>query len=136
MRSSVSLTLLTLCLVLGGCGQGDAPISNERLIESFQQGRTGIWVSAEAPVTQVVGDEAIGGTTYQKFVIRPNEEIAVQVRHSLDDSTRVPVERGDTVRVQGYYEWDARGGFISRTYADPEQPGGGGWIEHDGERYD
>lgn len=136
MRSSVSLAMLTLCLVLGGCGQGDAPISNDRLIESFQQGRTGIWVSAQAPVSQIVADETIGGTTYQKFVIRPNEEIAVQVRHSLDDAPRVPVERGDTVRVQGYYEWDARGGFISRTYADPDQPGGGGWIEHDGERYD
>lgn len=87
-------------------------------------------------MSQVVGDETIGGTTYQRFSIRPNEEIEVVVRHALDEADRVPVERGDNIRVQGYYEWDARGGFISRTYADPDQPGGGGWIEHDGQRYD
>lgn len=135
MRKSVSLLFIASCLVLGGCGQGEAPISNDRLIESFEQGRTGIWVSAEAPVVQLLGDEDIGGQR-QRFTIRPQEGVVVQVRHSLDDSTRVPVERGDVVRVQGYYQWDARGGFISRTFADPDQPGGGGWIEHDGERYD
>ena len=135
MRICASLLFIASCLVLGGCGQGEAPISNDRLIESFEQGRTGIWVSAEAPVVQLLGDEDIGGQR-QRFTIRPQEGVVVQVRHSLDDSARVPVERGDVVRVQGYYQWDARGGFISRTFCDPEQPGGGGWIEHEGERYD
>lgn len=135
MRFCFSLLLIVSCVGLGGCGQGETPISNDRLLESFDQGRTGIWVSAEAPVAQVLGDEDIGGHR-QRFTIRPREDLAVQVRHSLDDSTRVPVARGDVVRVQGYYQWEARGGFISRTYRDPDQPGGGGWIEHKGQRYD
>jgi len=135
MRIFVSLLFTVSCLVLGGCGEGEAPISNDRLLESFEQGRTGIWVSAEAPVVQRLGDEDIDGLR-QRFTIRPTEGVTVQVRHSLEDSTRVPVERGDVVRVQGYYQWEARGGFISRTYSDPEQPGGGGWIEHEGQRYD
>ncbi len=135
MRVSVSLLFIFSCLVLGGCGQGEAPISNDRLIESFEQGRTGIWVSAEAPVVQLLGDEDIAGKR-QRFTIRPTEGVVVQVRHSLDDSTRIPVERGDVIRVQGYYQWDARGGFISRTFSDPNQPGGGGWVEHEDQRYD
>ncbi len=135
MRKFISLLLVVSSLVLGGCGQGDAPLSNDRLIESFEQGRTGIWVSAEAPVVQLLGDEDIAGKR-QRFTIRPEEGVVVQIRHSLDDSTRVPVERDDIVRVQGYYEWEARGGFISRTFNDPDEPGGGGWIEHKGERYD
>ncbi|MEX0914419.1 MAG: DUF3465 domain-containing protein [Wenzhouxiangellaceae bacterium] len=135
MRRFVSLLLVISGLVLGGCGQGDAPFSNERLLQSFADGRTGIWVSAEAPVVQILGDEDIGGNR-QRFTIRPRDGVVVQVLHSLEDSTRVPVERGDIVRVQGYYEWDARGGFISRTFSDPNQPGGGGWIEHEGQRYD
>jgi len=130
------LILFVACLVLGGCGSGEAPLSNDRLIDSFEQGRTGIWVSAQAPVHERLGDEQIGGVTYQRFSIRPNDVIIVQVRHQLDESTRVPVEPGDEIRVQGYYQWDARGGFISRTYANPDQPGGGGWIEHEGQRYD
>lgn len=135
MRSSVSLLFVFSCLVLGGCGQGEAPISNDRLLESFEEGRNGIWVSAEAPVVQLLGDENIGGRR-QRFTIRPTEGVTVQVRHSLENSTRVPVQPGDVVRVTGYYEWEARGGFISRTYSDPDQPGGGGWIEHEGTRYD
>jgi len=135
MRICASLLFIASCLVLGACGQGEAPISNDRIIESFEQGRTGIWVSAEAPVVQLLGDEDISGRR-QRFTIRPEENVVVQVRHSLDDSTRVPVEPGDVVRVQGYYQWDARGGFISRTFSDPDQPGGGGWVEHEGQRYD
>ena len=135
MRVSASLLFIVTCLVLGGCGQGETPISNDRLLESFEQGRTGIWVSAEGPVVQLLGDEDIAGQR-QRFTIKPRDDLAVQVRHSLVDSSRVPVEPGDIVRVQGYYEWEARGGFISRTFSDPDQPGGGGWIEHEGERYD
>ncbi len=135
MRIYFSLLCAVVCLVLAGCGQGEAPISNDRLLESFEQGRTGIWVSAEAPVVQVLSDEDIDGRR-QRFTIRPAEGVTVQVRHSLEDSTRVPVKRDDVVRVQGYYQWEARGGFISRTYSDPDQPGGGGWIEHQGQRYD
>lgn len=92
-------------------------------------------MSAEAPVVQLLGDEDIDGYR-QRFTIRPTDGIVVQVRHSLDDSTRIPVEPRDMVRVQGYYQWDARGGFISRTFSDPNQPGGGGWVEHKGVRYD
>jgi len=135
MHRIASLVLVVSGLLLGGCGQGGAPVSNERLLESFEQGRTGIWVSAEAPVAQMLGDEDFRGR-YQRFTIRPRQDITVQVRHSLEHSTRVPVKRGDIVRVTGYYEWDARGGFISRTFSDSDQPGGGGWIEHQGERYD
>lgn len=136
MRMVASALIAVSCMVLGGCGQGEAPISNDRLLEAFEQGRTGIWVSARAPVVQSLGDERIRGKIHQKFSIRPADNVTVQVRHSVEDAERVPVGPGDVVRVQGYYEWDARGGFISRTFADPDEPGGGGWIEHQGQRYD
>jgi len=123
-------------LALGGCGGGAPEISNDRLIESFEQGRTGIWVSAQAPVLEPLGDQEIAGTLNQRFTLRINDQMTVQVRHSVDDSERVPVAPGDLVSVQGYYQWDARGGFISNTHRDPEQPGGGGWVEHKGTRYE
>lgn len=133
----IALSMLTVSyLALGGCGQGEAPISNDRLLQAFEDGRTGIWVSAQAPVVQSLGDEMIRGKTHQKFSIRPAENVTVQIRHSVEDAERVPVEPGDRIRVHGYYEWDARGGFIWRTFKDPDEPGGGGWVEHKGRRYD
>ncbi|MCA1778196.1 MAG: DUF3465 domain-containing protein [Xanthomonadaceae bacterium] len=118
---------------LAGCG-GDS-ISNERLLDAFEDGRTSIWVSGQAPVSQILGDEGIGGP-HQRFVLRLNEGVTIIVRHSLQASERVPVERGDSVRFHGRYDWEASGGIISLTHSDPEQPGGGGWVEHKGVRYD
>lgn len=136
MRVINLLMISLVALAFGGCDGGQAPISNERLIDSFEQGRTGIWVSVEAPVTGILGDETIGGNLHQRFSVAPNQEITVQIRHSVVDSQRIPLRVGETVRAQGYYQWDARGGFISRTFRDPAQPGGGGWVEFDGQRYD
>jgi len=135
MRIITLILLLLSALWLPGCGSDSSDLSNERLIASFVEGRTGIWVSGSGPVTQLLGDEAIGGN-FQRFVVRLNEEILLTVRHSLDNSERIPVERGDQVAFQGLYEWDARGGFVSGTHNDPSEPGGGGWVEHEGTRYD
>ncbi|MEM1081629.1 MAG: DUF3465 domain-containing protein [Pseudomonadota bacterium] len=135
MSISSKLASLLIVLAIAGCGGGNTELSNDRLIETFTEGRTGIWVSGSAPVTQILGDENIAGN-FQRFVVRLNDEIQVTIRHSLNDSDRIPVERGDEVSFQGLYDWDARGGFVSRTHNDPAEPGGGGWVEHDGTRYD
>jgi hypothetical protein len=45
------------------------------------------------------------------------------------------VERGDTVTVQGIYEWNDRGGVVHWTHHDPDGRGPGGWIRHRGEVY-
>lgn len=135
MRISGLILLILSGLMVAGCGGGDADITNDRLIETFTEGRTGVWVSGEAPVTQLLGDEAIGGN-YQRFVVRLNENIQVTIRHSLDNADRIPVERDDVVRFHGLYDWNPRGGVVSLTHRDADQPGDGGWVEHDGVRYD
>lgn len=136
MRILSQALIVLLCFVLGGCGQGEAPVSNDRLIETFESGRTGIWASGQGAVVQLLGDQEIGGDLMQRFTLRLNEQLVIQIRHSLEDAERVPVERGDEVQFQGYYEWEARGGFLSLTHNDPAQPGGGGYILFDGTRYD
>ena len=135
MRTFALILLVTSLSLLAGCGGSEADISNDRLIETFTEGRTGVWVSGEAPVTQLLGDESIGGN-YQRFVVRLNEDIQVTIRHSLDDADRIPAERGDVVRFHGLYDWNPRGGVVSLTHRDTGQPGDGGWVEHDGARYD
>lgn len=136
MRTAAPCALLIAALVLAGCGEGEAPISNDRLIESHAEFRTGIWVSAQAEVHQLLADQSLDGKPHQRFTIKLSDALFVQIRHSLQDSERIPVKPGDVVRVHGYYEWDPLGGFISRTFSSPNEPGGGGWVEHKGKRYD
>lgn len=136
MRILTCFLVIFAGLVLGGCGEGEAPISNDRLIESHAEFRTGIWVSAQAEVHQLLSDQSFDGKPHQRFTIKPSDALTVQIRHSLADSERIPVKPGDIIRVQGYYQWDPRGGLIEKTFNAPSEPGGGGWVEHDGKRYD
>ena len=124
MKAYRSFGATFLLLLLVACGEGETP-SNDRLIEAFEEGRTGIWVSGHGQVTQTPSDE-LGSVPAQRIVVRLSPELTITLRHELDASLRVPAERGDTVAFQGYYEWDGRGGTVSRTYANEAQPGGGG----------
>lgn len=129
--------LLVMFLVLGvaGCGGGDALPDNQRLIEAFEQGRTGIWVSGHGTVNQLIGDETVDGEIHQRLVVRVSDGLSLIIRHSVEASDRIPLQQGDTVAFQGRYEWNGRGGMLARTHHDPEQPGGGGWIRHKGTLY-
>jgi hypothetical protein len=130
---------MIMVLVIGvtGCGGGDALPGNERLLDAFEQGRTGVWVSGHGTVAQLIGDETRAGEAHQRMVVDVGDgSLDLIVRHSLEQSRRVPVEQGDVVAFQGRYEWNGRGGAIGFTHQDPEQPGGGGWVRHEGTIYD
>lgn len=134
MRALTWILVLTLVNMLVACA-GDSQPPNDRLAEIFQQGRTGVWVSGHGSVTQAPSDLP-GADPQQRYIVRINEDFTVMILHSLQFSERVPAQRGDVIAFQGRYEWSASGGNISHTHGDAAQPGGGGWIEHDGRRYD
>lgn len=133
-RLSWVVIALFVASVLSGCADDDLP-DNSRLLDAFEQGRTGVWVSGHGTVSQIQPDTSIG-LPQQRFMVRIDDSLRVLVFHSLVESQRVPVERGDTVSFQGRYEFNASGGVILRTHLDPGQPGDGGWIRHEGVVYD
>lgn len=136
--SSPVRVLMTILLVIGvtGCGGGDALPDNERLLSAFEQGRTGVWVSGHGTVQQLLGDETIPGRSNQRMTVLVGDSLNIIVRHSLEDSDRVPVQQGDTISFHGQYEWNGRGGIMNFTHYSQDAPGNGGWIRHDGTRYD
>lgn len=133
-----SRVLMIMVLVIGvaGCGGGNALPDNERLLNAFEQGRTGVWVSGHGIVAQLIGDETVSGERHQRMVVNVDGRLDLIVRHSTEQSERIPVAQGDTVAFQGRYEWSGRGGVVGFTHHDPEQPGDGGWIRYQGTTYD
>ncbi|QOC22685.1 DUF3465 domain-containing protein [Wenzhouxiangella sp. AB-CW3] len=132
-----TVVLVGLLVALGGtgCGGEDLP-DNARLVAAFDEGRTGIWVSGHGTVTQVLADESLAiGLPRQRFNVQIADSLSVIVYHSSSEGRRVPAQRGDMVAFQGRYEWNARGGEVTRTHADHAQAGGGGWIRHEGQTY-
>lgn len=134
LHAVAALPVLALASLLVACGGNSLP-DNQRLAEVFAEGQTGVWISGHGTVTQLPADEP-GASPIQRLVVRINDDFSVVVRHDLGHAGRVPAEKGDAVAFHGRYEWDARGGMVSFTYADEGQPGGGGWIELGGTRYD
>ncbi|MBB6088309.1 hypothetical protein HNQ63_002790 [Wenzhouxiangella marina] len=117
---------------LVACG-GEEPLpDNERLLAAFTEGQTGVWVSGHGTVVRPLGSDEAN----QRFLVRVNDALSLVVRHRVGNAGRVPADRDDVIAFQGRYEFHGGGGEVILTHADSGQPGGGGWIEFNGTRYD
>jgi len=130
-RFGVVLIVLLATTGVVGCGGSELP-DNARLLNAFADGRTGIWVSGHATVIRPLGSS----DDNQRFLVRVDDSLALVVRHQIGESGPVPADRDDIIAFQGRYDFHGGGGELVLTHADSTQPGGGGWIEHDGTRYE
>jgi hypothetical protein len=130
-RFGVVLIVLLATAGVVACGGKELP-DNTRLLDAFDEGRTGIWVSGHATVVRPLGS----GEDNQRFLVRVDDSLSLVVRHRVGESGPVPADRDDIIAFQGRYDFHGGGGEIVLTHADPDQPGGGGWIEFDGTRYE
>lgn len=99
-----------------------------------QQWRAGQWVEATGTVQRVLSDDN-DGSRHQRFILELQERRTLLIAHNIDLAERVPVQRGERVRLRGRYESNDRGGVIHWTHHDPQGFNSGGWIEYKGVRY-
>lgn len=119
-------------------GQADAttgPGSSRELLDAMDQRRSGVMVTAMGRVTRVLSDD-VDGDEHQRFIIEIEGGATLLIAHNLDLAERVPVDRGDEVTIRGQYEWNEQGGVLHWTHHDPGDRREGGWIEHEGRRYE
>lgn len=121
---------LVLVVLMTGCGREDLP-GNEALEAAFAQGRTGVWLSGHGSVVRELGGDA----ETQRFQLRINADFNIVLVHRVGSAGRIPAERGDTLAFHGRYDFHGAGGELTLTHADQAQPGGGGWVEHRGVRF-
>ena len=75
------------------------------------------------------------GSRHQRFILELESGHTVLVAHNIDLAPRVPLNKGDRVNIHGQYEWNDRGGVLHGTHGDPANRHEGGWIDHNGKRY-
>ncbi len=108
---------------------------DERLAEAFAGQRTSFQVAGTGTVTRVLPDDN-DGSRHQRFILRLESGQSLLVAHNIDLAPRIAtLEPGDTVSFYGEYEWNPRGGVIHWTHHDPQGRHVGGWLEHEGRRY-
>ncbi|NNC78478.1 MAG: DUF3465 domain-containing protein [Woeseiaceae bacterium] len=111
-------------------------LSGDELARAFEKRLTSHQVQGEGTVERVLSDDN-EGSRHQRFVLRVSPGQTVMVAHNIDLAPRISgLRNGDRVAFYGEYEWNERGGVIHWTHHDPNGSHVGGWLEHNGRRYE
>ncbi len=117
--------------------------STDPLRAAITQGLEDVWLTTTARVSKVLPDDN-DGSRHQRFIIAIEPEArsphgmqdTVMIAHNIDLAPRAPIQVGDTVTIRGEYIYKDNGGVIHWTHHDPRGRKQGGWIEHNGTRYE
>jgi hypothetical protein len=96
--------------------------------------KSGWWLTTQGKVIKLLKDDT-KGHQHQKFLIKLSPDITLLVAHNMDLAPRVPLKKGDTIKIRGRYEWNNRGGVIHWTHHDPKGRKKDGWIYHKNKYY-
>lgn len=106
----------------------------EKIRKAADSQKSGWWLTTQGKVIKTLKDDT-RGSQHQKFLIKLAPDITLLVAHNIDLAPRVPLQKGDTIKIRGRYEWNNRGGLIHWTHHDPKGRKKDGWIYHGGKYY-
>lgn len=113
-------------------GKGTSAAS---LQEHFDAQRHDVLVDVTAEVIRLLPDDE-RGSRHQRFLIQATPTLTVLIAHNIDLAPRLDaLDEGDRVRIRGIYEHTDKGGVIHWTHHDPRGKHPGGFLEHEGRRY-
>ena len=105
-----------------------------RIEQAFERQEHEVPVHVTAKVKKLLSDDD-ESPRHQRFLIELSSGRTLLVAHNIDLAKRVPVRSGTRVEVAGLYEWNAEGGVLHWTHADPEARHPGGYVKFDGTTY-
>ncbi len=111
-------------------------VSSGQVEDLFAQRKSDVIVELSARVIKILPDD-LEGSKHQKFIVKLQSGHTLLVSHNIDLAPRVnELRENDQIRIKGEYEWSARGGVVHWTHHDPRGRHEGGWLEHEGKRYE
>jgi len=106
----------------------------KRIRKERENPRARFWLESKGQVIKILKDDT-KGSQHQKFLLKLAPDITLLVAHNLDLAKRVPVRKGDNIKIRARYEWNNRGGVLHWTHHDPKGRKEGGWIYANGKYY-
>ena len=104
--------------------------------KTFARTDSGAQVSGNGRVSRILSDEK-DGSRHQRFILDMPSGQTLLIAHNIDLAPRISsLTEGDDVFFHGEYEWNTEGGIVHWTHRDPNGRHVGGWLKHNGRRYD
>ncbi len=102
---------------------------------AFASRASDVQVEGEGRVTRVLPDD-LDGRPHQRFILRLASGQTLLVVHNIELAPRIEgLKEGDSVRFNGEYVWNEKGGLIHWTHHDPEGRHVTGWLKHKGKTF-
>jgi hypothetical protein len=110
--------------------------SKEQVLKSaFENQRSNVQVEGKGIVVKILADD-FDGSKHQRFIVKLSSGQTLLIAHNIDIAPRInSLQKGDLIGFYGEYEWNSQGGIIHWTHRDPRGNHVGGWIEHQGKKY-
>lgn len=110
-------------------------VDDDPLGRAFASGASNIQVEGEGTVVRVLPDD-LNAPRHQRFVVQLSSGQTLLITHNIDIAPRIDrLAAGDSVRFNGEYVWNAKGGIIHWTHHDPLGRHAGGWLILNGKTY-
>ena len=110
-------------------------IDDDAIGRAFASRVSDIQVEGEGAVIRVLPDD-LAGSRHQRFILRLASGQTLLISHNIDIAPRIHgLEVGDSVRFNGEYVWNAKGGVVHWTHHDPRGRHVTGWVIHNGKTY-
>lgn len=122
----------------GGAAASSSTRDDTALIRQlFEAGRSNEQVEAEGTVVHLLPDDN-EGSRHQLFLCELSNDMTLKISHNIDIAPYIDgLAKGDRVRFHGEYEWNDKGGVVHWTHRNTRGgPHPGGWILHEGRRYE
>jgi hypothetical protein len=110
-------------------------VDDNSIGRAFANGTSGIQVEGEGIVIRVLPDD-LNGQRHQRFIVQLASGQTLLMTHNIDIAPRIDgLKVGDSVRFNGEYVWNEKGGIIHWTHHDPQGRHVAGWIKHNGRTF-
>ena len=110
--------------------------NNQVVTDAYQNRLSDIQVSGSGKVSRILRDDN-EGSRHQRFILRLSSGQTLLIAHNIDLAPKInTLQKGDVVQFYGEYEWNSKGGVVHWTHHDPGGRHVGGWLKHDGRKYE
>lgn len=110
--------------------------NDPEITQAYQNQLSDIQVSGSGKVSRILSDDN-QGSRHQRFILRLSSGQTLLVAHNIDLAPKInTLQNGDLIQFFGEYEWNSKGGVIHWTHHDPDGRHVGGWLKHNGRKYE